>query len=190
MGPQSFNLIDLSMSFLPSFIDSLLQASTLPEYMTKRFGGQRIRMVLSVISVVMYIFTKNSVSTFVSLWNPTNNSAPERKVLMNRMVIFVATGGHVLRGFVHSTSHRMEYLPLSISVAGYDCLVYHCWGFGCCDLHWHTSVLHYDSWGCSGVHNRYYCKSFKTSVWSTEAILKNTRHIQMHAYCSTKADCN
>ena len=69
--------VGLSVSFLVVFLLQISglfynimifwchQASTLPEYMTKRYGGQRIRMVLSVISVVMYIFTKNSVSSSV-----------------------------------------------------------------------------------------------------------------------------
>ncbi|ELU01228.1 hypothetical protein CAPTEDRAFT_177168 [Capitella teleta] len=48
--------------FVPVYMAS--GANTLPEYMTKRYGGQRIRMVLSVISVVMYIFTKNSVDMY------------------------------------------------------------------------------------------------------------------------------
>lgn len=34
----------------------------MPEYLKKRFGGQRIRIYLSVLSLVLYIFTKISVS--------------------------------------------------------------------------------------------------------------------------------
>uniref|UniRef100_A0AAR2JU45 Sodium/glucose cotransporter 1 n=1 Tax=Pygocentrus nattereri TaxID=42514 RepID=A0AAR2JU45_PYGNA len=35
---------------------------TMPEYLKKRFGGQRIRIYLSVLSLFLYIFTKISVS--------------------------------------------------------------------------------------------------------------------------------
>jgi Na+/proline symporter len=38
------------------------QIVTLPEYMQKRFGGQRIRMYLSVLSLLLSVFTKISVS--------------------------------------------------------------------------------------------------------------------------------
>lgn len=34
----------------------------MPEYLKKRFGGQRIRIYLSVLSLFLYIFTKISVS--------------------------------------------------------------------------------------------------------------------------------
>lgn len=48
--------------FLPVFIAS--RVCTLPEYMSKRFGGQRIRIYLSVLSLFLYIFTKVSVNLY------------------------------------------------------------------------------------------------------------------------------
>ena len=54
----SFQKLRMFLTFL-----SLLQVCTLPEYMMKRFGGQRIRMYLAVLSMVLYVFTKISVST-------------------------------------------------------------------------------------------------------------------------------
>jgi len=33
----------------------------MPEYMTKRFGGQRIRLYLSVLAMVLYVITKLAV---------------------------------------------------------------------------------------------------------------------------------
>ena len=50
----------LGWVFLPVFISS--GVATLPEYMNKRFGGNRIRIYLSVLSLVLYTFTKISVS--------------------------------------------------------------------------------------------------------------------------------
>ena len=38
----------------------------MPEYLRKRFGGQRIRIYLSVLALILYIFTKISVS-FLSI---------------------------------------------------------------------------------------------------------------------------
>lgn len=49
----------LGWVFLPVFIAS--GVATLPEYMNKRFGGTRIRIYLSCLSLVLYIFTKISV---------------------------------------------------------------------------------------------------------------------------------
>ncbi|KAH0626362.1 hypothetical protein JD844_001304 [Phrynosoma platyrhinos] len=37
---------------------------TMPQYLKKRFGGQRIRLYLSILSLFMYIFTKISVDMF------------------------------------------------------------------------------------------------------------------------------
>lgn len=37
---------------------------TMPQYLKKRFGGQRIQVYMSVLSLILYIFTKISVSTF------------------------------------------------------------------------------------------------------------------------------
>lgn len=34
---------------------------TMPQYLRKRFGGHRIRLYLSVLSLFLYIFTKISV---------------------------------------------------------------------------------------------------------------------------------
>lgn len=40
----------------------LLQVYTMPEYLKKRFGGQRIRVYLAVIALLLSIFTKVAVS--------------------------------------------------------------------------------------------------------------------------------
>ena len=52
----------LGFVFLPVYIAS--RVSTLPEYMMKRFGGQRIRMYLAGLSMILYIFTKISVNLY------------------------------------------------------------------------------------------------------------------------------
>jgi len=36
----------------------------MPEYMRKRFGGQRIRVYLSSLSLILYIFTKISADLY------------------------------------------------------------------------------------------------------------------------------
>ncbi|XP_014671306.1 PREDICTED: sodium/myo-inositol cotransporter-like [Priapulus caudatus] len=52
----------LGWVFLPVYIAS--GACTLPEYLKKRFGGTRLRVFLSVLSLFLYIFTKISVNLY------------------------------------------------------------------------------------------------------------------------------
>jgi uncharacterized sodium:solute symporter family permease YidK len=53
-------LLILSWFFLPVYVTSGVY--TLPEYLGKRFGGQRLRIYLSVLALVLYIITKLAVS--------------------------------------------------------------------------------------------------------------------------------
>ncbi|CAH8508098.1 unnamed protein product [Heterobilharzia americana] len=52
----------LGWIFLPVYIAS--GVSTLPEYMKRRFGGDRIQVYLAVLSLLLYIFTKISVNLY------------------------------------------------------------------------------------------------------------------------------
>ncbi|KAG2464462.1 SC5A9 protein, partial [Polypterus senegalus] len=55
-------LIALGWIFVPVYIAA--GVVTMPEYLRKRFGGQRIRIYMSVLSLVLYIFTKISTDIF------------------------------------------------------------------------------------------------------------------------------
>ena len=55
-----FILILLGYVFVPVYMASGVY--TMPEYLRKRFGGQRIRVYLSVLALLLYVFTKISVS--------------------------------------------------------------------------------------------------------------------------------
>ncbi|KAJ7986600.1 hypothetical protein DPEC_G00341550 [Dallia pectoralis] len=55
-------LIALGWIFVPVYISA--GVVTMPEYLKKRFGGQRIRIYLSVLSLILYIFTKISTDIF------------------------------------------------------------------------------------------------------------------------------
>ncbi|NP_001087699.1 solute carrier family 5 (sodium/glucose cotransporter), member 2 L homeolog [Xenopus laevis] len=57
-----FVVLVLGWIFVPVYLTA--EVVTMPEYLKKRFGGQRIQMYLSVLSLVMYIFTKISVDMF------------------------------------------------------------------------------------------------------------------------------
>ncbi|KAL4609643.1 sodium/glucose cotransporter 1 [Arapaima gigas] len=55
-------VIILGWLFVPIYIKA--GVVTMPEYLKKRFGGQRIRIYLSVLSLLLYVFTKISADMF------------------------------------------------------------------------------------------------------------------------------
>ncbi|XP_027778119.3 sodium/mannose cotransporter SLC5A10 isoform X2 [Marmota flaviventris] len=58
----TYVLLALAWIFVPIYISS--EIVTLPEYIQKRFGGQRIRMYLSVLSLLLSVFTKISIDLY------------------------------------------------------------------------------------------------------------------------------
>lgn len=57
-----FCLLMLGWLFVPVYIASGVY--TLPEYLKKRFGGQRLQVYMSVLALLIYIFTKISVDMY------------------------------------------------------------------------------------------------------------------------------
>ncbi|KAL3880719.1 hypothetical protein ACJMK2_032937 [Sinanodonta woodiana] len=55
-------LLLLGWVFLPIYLIS--GAYTIPEYMSQRFGGNRLRIYLSVVSLILYTLTKISVDVY------------------------------------------------------------------------------------------------------------------------------
>ena len=55
-------LLMLGWIFLPVYVAAGI--STMPEYLLERFGGQRIRGFLAILSILLYIFTKISADLF------------------------------------------------------------------------------------------------------------------------------
>uniref|UniRef100_K7FUN5 Sodium/glucose cotransporter 1 n=1 Tax=Pelodiscus sinensis TaxID=13735 RepID=K7FUN5_PELSI len=55
-------VVVLGWLFVPIYIKA--GVVTMPEYLKKRFGGRRIQMYLSVLSLLLYIFTKISADIF------------------------------------------------------------------------------------------------------------------------------
>ncbi|XP_072015988.1 sodium/mannose cotransporter SLC5A10-like [Amphiura filiformis] len=55
-------IITLGWIFLPVYMASAIY--TLPEYLGKRFGGSRIRMLIAVISLMLYILVRISVDLY------------------------------------------------------------------------------------------------------------------------------
>uniref|UniRef100_A0A8C6UKH7 Solute carrier family 5 member 9 n=1 Tax=Neogobius melanostomus TaxID=47308 RepID=A0A8C6UKH7_9GOBI len=61
-GLAAWVLVALGWVFIPVYISA--GVLTMPEYLSKRFGGARIRVYMSVLSLVLYIFTKISTDIF------------------------------------------------------------------------------------------------------------------------------
>ncbi|XP_071957121.1 sodium/glucose cotransporter 4-like [Antedon mediterranea] len=57
-----FAIIPLGWIFVPVYVSSGVY--TMPEYLKKRYGGQRLRITMSIIALFLYIFTKISVDIF------------------------------------------------------------------------------------------------------------------------------
>ncbi|XP_078617965.1 sodium/glucose cotransporter 4-like [Branchiostoma floridae x Branchiostoma japonicum] len=57
-----FIFVMLGWIFVPVYISA--GVFTMPEYLRKRFGGQRITVYLSVVSLLLYVFTKISADMF------------------------------------------------------------------------------------------------------------------------------
>ncbi|XP_076453048.1 sodium/glucose cotransporter 4-like isoform X2 [Babylonia areolata] len=57
-----FILMMLGWLFVPVYIAA--GVFTMPEYLRKRFGGQRIRIYLSVLALLLYVFTKISADLY------------------------------------------------------------------------------------------------------------------------------
>ena len=57
-----FYIIFLGWCFVPVYVASGVY--TMPEYLRLRFGGQRIRVYLSVLALLLYVFTKISVKLY------------------------------------------------------------------------------------------------------------------------------
>ncbi|XP_029603555.1 sodium/glucose cotransporter 5-like [Salmo trutta] len=55
----TYVLLALAWVFVPVYLSSGIV--TMPEYLGRRFGGERIRTVLSVLSLMLSVFTKISV---------------------------------------------------------------------------------------------------------------------------------
>lgn len=57
-----FVLVILGWLFVPVYVAA--GVFTMPEYLRKRFGGQRIRVYLSVLALLLYVFTKISADLY------------------------------------------------------------------------------------------------------------------------------
>lgn len=71
---NTYTCSNLSMIYI-FLMTYLPQTYTMPQYLSKRFGGTRLRVYFAVLSLVLYIFTKCSVK-FYFVIHAFNKSCP------------------------------------------------------------------------------------------------------------------
>ncbi|XP_044286106.1 sodium/glucose cotransporter 4 [Varanus komodoensis] len=106
-------LLVLGWIFVPVYISA--GVVTMPEYLRKRFGGQRIQIYLSVLSLILYIFTKISTDIFsgalfiqVSLgWN----------LYLSTVILLAVTAVYTIAGGLTAVIYT-DALQTVIMVAG------------------------------------------------------------------------
>ena len=69
----------------------------MPEYIKKRFGGDRIRIYLSVLSLLLYVFTKISVS------QGDHQALSNSELVDHRAFVIAHPGRFVQRRPLHKT---------------------------------------------------------------------------------------
>ncbi|XP_071819230.1 sodium/glucose cotransporter 4-like isoform X2 [Apostichopus japonicus] len=90
-----FAIVTLGWIFVPVYISSGVY--TMPEYLRVRFGGQRLRIFMSVLALFLYIFTKISVDIFAGAvfiqQTFGSNTFAAIFILLGVTAIYTITGG-------------------------------------------------------------------------------------------------
>ncbi|KAK3855534.1 hypothetical protein Pcinc_038071 [Petrolisthes cinctipes] len=119
IGIGAFNNISIillqlmSWVFLPVFIAS--RVHTVPEYMSKRFGGKRIQVYLALLSLLLYIFTKISVDLYSGAL--FINQAVQWDIYGSMMVLLVLTAVFTMTGGLAAVIYT-DTLQLFIMLGG------------------------------------------------------------------------
>ncbi|VDN09404.1 unnamed protein product [Dibothriocephalus latus] len=88
----------LGWVFLPVYLAS--GSVTLPEYMKRRFGGRRIQLYLTLLSLILYIFTKISVNLYSGgLAAVLYTDLVQCIVMLAGAIILTALGFYQIGGF-------------------------------------------------------------------------------------------
>jgi len=94
-----FYLMMLGWWFVPVYMAS--EVFTMPEYLKKRFGGKRIQIYLSVLALLLYVFTKISADLFAGALFVTQATQIEGEyaiyiailILLGIACLFTVAGG-------------------------------------------------------------------------------------------------
>ena len=82
-------LLLLGWLYLPVYLAANI--STMPQYLRKRFPGNRIRTYLAVLSLFLYIFTKISADLYAGSLFLTL-SIPELNIYLAVIILLAVTG--------------------------------------------------------------------------------------------------
>ena len=110
-----FFILLLGWVFVPVYMASGVY--TMPEYLRKRFGGQRISMYLSALTLILYVFTKISASgrkqpiqqtnCALDLQNTQHPGRPVRRRTVHNAGDADRGRFRHLRGHPHPAGHRV-----------------------------------------------------------------------------------
>ncbi|XP_072788722.1 sodium/glucose cotransporter 4 isoform X2 [Taeniopygia guttata] len=88
-------LLALGWIFVPVYISA--GVVTMPEYLKKRFGGQRLQIYMSVLSLILYIFTRISTDIFAgALFIQT---ALGWNLYLSTVILLAVTAVYTIAGF-------------------------------------------------------------------------------------------
>ncbi|XP_044939597.1 sodium/mannose cotransporter SLC5A10 isoform X1 [Mustela nigripes] len=112
----TYVLLALAWVFVPIYISS--EIVTMPEYIQKRYGGQRIRMYLSVLSLMLSVFTKISLGKL----RPREGQGLAHKIDLYAGALFV----HICLGwnFYLSTILMLAITALYTIAGGLAAVIY------------------------------------------------------------------
>ncbi|XP_072830595.1 sodium/glucose cotransporter 4 isoform X2 [Vicugna pacos] len=137
-------LLALGWIFVPVYIAA--GVVTMPQYLKKRFGGQRIQVYMSVLSLILYIFTKISTDIFSGAlfiqmalgWN----------LYLSTVILLVVTAVYTIT-VCPSTGRAPQDTPLLVLADESSPWVPR--GPHGCDLHRHSADRDH-GWGSPGPH--------------------------------------
>ncbi|CAL4067442.1 unnamed protein product [Meganyctiphanes norvegica] len=92
-------LILLGWLFVPVYMSSGI--FTMPEYLRERFGGQRIRIYLSVLALMLYVFTKISADLFAGalfIQEATGNTDSEEWLYISVLILLAIAAVFTISG--------------------------------------------------------------------------------------------
>lgn len=109
-----FFLMLLGWAFVPAYLAAAV--FTMPEYMSKRFGGRRLRAYLTIVSLLLYVFTKVSVTLYaggvifqaILGWN----------VYVSAITLIAATGLYTAVGGLRAVVYTEVFQTVALVLGG------------------------------------------------------------------------
>ncbi|PVD36995.1 hypothetical protein C0Q70_03988 [Pomacea canaliculata] len=90
-----YMLVLLGWLFVPVYKSA--GVFTLPEYLYRRFGGHRIRMYMSIVSLLLYVFTKISADLFSGAIFLTQ-SIPGMNIYLSAILLILVSAAFTITG--------------------------------------------------------------------------------------------